>query len=454
MNVEEISLVLFLLDKQNFDKYYSYLSEINTEAETKKFFKVIQEYFQEYPDKDSLTVEELLIYFSVKYPLLKKNQKYVTMLERMSSLKVDNKILAENMNHFLEKYTASEIVFKLTDVLDGESYSVLDDVRALIDEHDSRKVRLSGDEDSLFVKSNLSDLLHDEVLTPGLKWRLSCLNESIGDLRGGSLGHVFARPDTGKTSFIVSEVSNFASQLKDDEVILWCNNEEKGKRVLFRIYQSILNCDKSALIDYPSDAEEEFKKLGGDKIKLYDEAMISVEDIEQLLKEHNVRLVVIDQGDKVSFAGSSTMSSVDKLKAVYGKFRELAKTYDCDIITVGQASATAEGKKWLTNTDMDNSKVGKVGELDYAIGIGKVFEDPDDPICSLRYLSLCKNKMKDGRHTRSDVIFNSSCAVYSDKASGSFTSSEPEQAKPESKRSLLRGVLKSIYSEPLKDKAV
>lgn len=449
MNIEEISLVLFLLSKENFDKYFKFIFELNLELETKNFLKTIQEYFSEYPDKEVLSVEELLVFFSVKHPILKKRTSYSAYLERLGSTEIDNKVLEENLNHFLEKYFASEMVFKLTEVLDGDSYSVLDEVQEMLSEFNERKVKLNKDEDQLFVKSNLTELLQEEVHEAGLRWRLSCLNESIGELRGGSLGHVFARVDTGKTSFIVSEVSNFASQLKDDEVILWCNNEEKGKRVLFRIYQSVLKCNKTDLINYPTDAEEEFTKLGGHKIKIYDQAIITVEDIEQLMKTYNVRLLVIDQGDKVRFSGDRDMSTVDRLKAVYGKFRELAKSYDCDVIAVGQASASAEGLKWLKTSDMDNSKTGKPGELDYAIGIGKSFDDVDNPVCSIRYISLCKNKMNEGKHGRYEVVFNASCALYTDKASGSFSevSKSDDQSPQGSGSPEIKSTFKSLLSE-------
>lgn len=442
MNIEEISLVLFLLSKNNFDKYYSYLLKLNLELETKNFLKTISEYFAENPDVEHLSVENLMTFFAVKHPILKKRTVYQTYLTRLGETQIDEKVLEENLNHFLEKYFASEIVVKLTEVLDGEKFEVLDEIQSMLNEFEDNKIKLNKDEDSLFVKSDLNSLLEEEVYAPGLRWRLSCLNESVGELRGGSLGHVFARVDTGKTSFIVSEMSFMASQLKDDEVILWCNNEEKGKRVLFRIYQSVLKCSKDDLKTYTNNAEEEFEKLGGKRIKIYDEAVIRVEDIEQLLKEYNVRVLVIDQGDKVRFTGDKDMSTVDRLKALYGKFRELAKTYNCDVLAVGQASASGEGKKWLAQSDMDNSKTGKPGELDYAIGIGKTVDDIDSPTCSLRYISLCKNKMNNGVHGKYEVVFNASCALYTDKASGTFT--VPDN-KPTTVNTTFRDLLSSVY---------
>ena len=419
-NIEETSLVLFLLDKNNFDKYYKYVSKLSLELETKNLLKTIKEYYKEFPDRDALTVEELLVFFAVKHPLLKKRTSYQVYLEKLGSTKIEDKVLEENLNHFLEKYFASDIVYKLTEVLDGESFDVLNEVLDIISQYEDVKVKLNKNDASLFVNSSLDDLLMQEVKVPGLKWRLSCLNDNIGELRGGSLGHVFARVDTGKTSFLVSEITNFARQLHDDEIILWCNNEEKGSRVQLRLYQAVLQCSKSQLLTYPKDAEAEFEKLGGRKIKIFDEAVITVEDIEQLLKDYNVRLVVIDQGDKVHFAGEKELSLVDRLKLLYNKFRELAKQYGCDIITVGQAAAGAEGIKFLDTTHMDNSKVGKPGELDYAIGIGKTHDVADNGVSDIRYISVCKNKMNDGVHGKHEVVFNSQCAIYSDKVA-SFT---------------------------------
>lgn len=415
-NIEETSLVLFLLDKNNFDKYYKYVSKLSLELETKNFLKTIKEYYKDFPERMSLTVEELLVFFAVKHPLLKKRTSYQAYLEKLGSTKIEDKVLKENLNHFLERYFASDIVYKLTEVLDGENFNVLEEVQDIINQFEDVKVKLNKDDKALFVNSNLDDLLMQEVKVPGLRWRLTCLNDNIGELRGGSLGHVFARVDTGKTSFLVSEITNFAQQLKDDEIILWCNNEEKGSRVQLRLYQAVLQCSKSQLLTYPKDAEEEFEKLGGRKIKIFDEAVITIEDIEQLLKEFNVRLVVVDQGDKVHFAGEKELSLVDRLKMLYNKFRELAKAYDCDIITVGQAAAGAEGIKFLDTTHMDNSKVGKPGELDYAIGIGKTHDVADNGVSDIRYISVCKNKMNDGVHGKHEVVFNSQCAIYSDKA--------------------------------------
>lgn len=416
INIEEVSLIVFLLNKERYDRYYSYLYKLNLEQETKSLMKTINEYFKENPLAEEISVPEFMTYFCVKHPVLKKRTAYSWFLSQLGEIQINSKVLEENLNHFMEKYFASEILMKLTDVLDGNDYDVLDEVQEMIDEYNDNKVRLEKDDSSLFVNSSLSSLLEKEAYRPGLRWRLSCLNEDIGELRGCSLGHVYARPDTGKTSFLVSEITNFASQIEDDECIIWFNNEEAGSKVQFRLYQSVLQASKDQIESFADKAEAEFERLGGKKIKIYDDSAIRVEDVEQMLTSFKVRLVVIDQGDKVKFGGDGNYSTVERLKVLYGKFRELAKKYDIPIVTVGQASAEAENVKWLSLNHMDFSKTGKPGELDWAIGIGKLMKDVENGIESVRYISLSKNKMRTGRHSHTSVYFNSDCALYLDSA--------------------------------------
>ena len=113
-----------------------------------------------------------------------------------------------------------------------------------------------------------------------------------------------------------------------------------------------------------------------------------------MCKLYNPKIVVIDQADKLQFHGDSKLGDVARLQRVYSKLRELTKKYDTHILTVGQASQSAENRKWLLPTDLDSSKTLKPGEFDYIIGIGKIFSDNFDPESDdVRYMHLCKNKL-------------------------------------------------------------
>lgn len=95
------------------------------------------------------------------------------------------------------------------------------------------------EDEPLFVTDDLEVLASEVLTTPGLRWRLKTLNEIFGSLRKGDFGFVFARPETGKTTFLASETTYMAEQLSDDAgPILWFNNEEQGNKVKIRCYQA------------------------------------------------------------------------------------------------------------------------------------------------------------------------------------------------------------------------
>jgi replicative DNA helicase len=408
--MEELLVLKVLLNKESYVKYKKYIDKINFENEPKAIYEIIGMYFAEYPEIQDISVDELKTYFYIKYPVLRTRESYGILFENLDTLEITNQdLFSTTMKNLIEKFYASDIIDHLTKVLSGAEYGVLKNIEPKLKEFTS--FCETKEDASPFVEDGLDSLLASEVLNAGLKWRLDCLNHDVGDLRGGSLGHVYARPDTGKTSFFASEISHLAKQLQDGEIIAWFNNEERGSKVKLRVYSSLLNKTKEEIAEDPDAAEKVFKEKLGDRIKIYDSAIITISDIEVILKQYNVRVLVIDQGDKIKFRGDKDMAQHERLKRLYGIFRELAKEYNCDIITAGQASAAGEGQRWLTLDMMDNSKTGKPGELDYAIGIGFSNEEGKE---AMRFIHLAKNKMKNGVHGRHFVRFDALRARYSD----------------------------------------
>jgi hypothetical protein len=175
----------------------------------------------------------------------------------------------------------------------------------------------------------------------------------------------------------------------------------------------VLGTTKELLVANIAESRETFRRNNGRRVKIYDDASITVKDIEKILKKYNVRLSIIDQGDKVRFYGDKNLVEHERLKKLYGKLRELAKKYGCDILTAGQANAEAEGKKYIQLTHMDNSKTGKPGELDFAIGIGALLGDVAN---TTRFINVCKNKLHNGSKGKFEVHFDAMIARYTDFA--------------------------------------
>lgn len=238
----------------------------------------------------------------------------------------------------------------------------------------------------------------------------------LGSLRKGDFGFLFARPESGKTTFLVSEVSYMASQLSDDAgPILHINNEEQGNKVMLRYYQAVLGKDMVSLFNNLSSAKEKFLQETKGKIKIFDNAGIHKKTIEALCRRHKPSLIIFDQIDKI--VGFDNDREDLKLGAIYQWARELAKMY-CPIIAVCQADGTGEGVRWLTMSHVANAKTAKQAEADWILGIGKVNEPGYD---NIRYLHLSKNKLigdedtiPDQRHGRREVLIDPNIARYKD----------------------------------------
>jgi replicative DNA helicase len=413
--LNEIAVLKSFFNKNNFLSYGKYFKDLSLEPEIEKIYNALEEYYDKYPDIEDINIEEFNIFFSLLNPSLNKNKTYENIFNNIDKLNIKNTILNNILINIIEKYYSASIIETLSPVLEDEEFDILDsEVPDILDNYFSVIEKLkSGGNLSEFISAELDELLEQEVFADGLRWRLNGLNSTIGELRGGSLGHVFARVDVGKTSFLISEAANFAAQLKDDEIIAWFGNEEKGSRIQLRLYSSVLGTPKELLVRNIAESREAFRRNNGRLIKIYDDASITVKDMEKILKKYNVRLAIVDQGDKVRFFGDKNLAEHERLKKLYGKFRELAKMYGCDIITAGQANAEAEGKKFMRLTNMDNSKTGKPGELDFAIGIGALLGDVAN---TTRFISVCKNKLHNGSKGKFDVHFDALIARYTDFA--------------------------------------
>lgn len=264
-----------------------------------------------------------------------------------------------------------------------------------------------------FVTDDLEILVNDSITQPGLRWRLDTLNKMLGSLRKGDFGFLFARPETGKTTFLASEVTFMAQQA--EAPVLWINNEEGGNKVMLRCYQAALGVDMTTLFRDLEGNKRRYHEITKGNLRLFDSASIHKSTVERLCRRLKPSLVIFDQIDKI--VGFDNDREDLRLGTIYQWARELAKTY-CPVIGVCQADGSGEGQKWLTMANVANAKTSKQAEADWILGIGKINESGYD---SLRYLHLSKNKLigdsdtvPELRHGRREVLIEPEIARYSD----------------------------------------
>lgn len=403
--IEYQILKVFVSDSELYEKYNSSL-KLDFIREN---YPVLYRCFKCLPAN---SLEALEANYLANYPVLKSGDRETvhTVIESVKNTEVDNEAIIGYLEAHLTRVWSSEVGITALEVAEGRKS--LEELQVVLDKKESIKV---DENDVEFVTTDIELLMEQEVEIPGLKWRLKCLNQSLGVLRKGNFGHIFARVETGKTAMWVSESTFMAEQVTNPILIFF--NEEGGRDVVFRMYNAVTGMTYSEISANPKRAKAIWEQKIGDKIKFIDQpAQVERKSIEKYVEKINPDLIIIDNLDKVKgFTGDREDM---RLHEIYKWGREIAKT-QCPVISVGQADATGHNSMYLDESQMANSKTGKPSELDFIIGIGRIdkvgYED-------VRYINIPKNKLRGDansiegmRHMRGkEVLLRPMLSIYED----------------------------------------
>lgn len=383
MNVE-LQIIKGLLNKEAYNKYYHL---IKRDESLKKHYDLLCSMHES--NEGDLTLDE--------YVLVGK-QKGLQWLDELVDVKAGHETLLELIKTHSERSFAYSLGLICMEVFEGRKQ--LSDVIEEYSKLEQTKEKVSDD---IFVTDDLEELAKETDRESGLQWRLPSLRENLGGLTRGDFGFIFARPETGKTTFLASEVSYMAEQA--ESYVIWANNEEKAERVQTRIMQASLGCTTADLYFDRSGNNRKFLTKTNNLFKLYDKTPMHKRDIEFILKQFSPSLLVIDQIDKIR--GFKADRDDLLLGSIYLWAREMAKQH-CPIIGVCQADASAEDKRWLTMDNVAKSKTEKAAEADFMIGIGKVHTIGLE---NMRFINLVKNKLT-GSHARIECRIEPTIARY------------------------------------------
>ena len=403
----ELALISLLINREDYDKYRIYVEVDKTQKEINHLLSMLDSIFESHKE---ITFDEFYVYV-----LTNTNQDkftYKTLLERIQSLEIGKEMGETLLQQIREKYLANKFAVKAIEVSEGRG-SLLD-LHQLLESTKDTSILVPEDE-TLFVTNNLEELYKESIQKQGLRWRLHSLNRSMGSLRKGNFGFVFARPESGKTTFLADNGSYFAEQLSDGEMGFWYNNEEDGKQVQLRIMQAALGLSRYDLFLNLQENNKLYQSKVGNKLRLIDNAAIHRREVEKHCEKYNPRFIIFDQIDKIK--GFDGDREDLRLGNIYIWAREIAKTY-CPVIGVTQANGSGEGEKWLTMDNVANAQTAKQAEADWILGLGASHTDGFEFI---RHLHLSKNKLTGDedtdpklRHAKWDVIIEPDVARYRD----------------------------------------
>ncbi len=409
MNKPEILLLRLFIDYSVFQKFYRYLDVSSLPRELETVYRALEEFFKRYGRSCTLEELEALVEASVTFRSQSERETYAHIFAYASGADVAPDVLNDILKQIKLRRISSEL---------GELGFGVADGRVSLHKLESKISELqesvAGEDQTAveYVSDDLEEIYNQTVHKPGLRWRLDSLNKSLGSLRKGDFGFIFARPETGKTTFLTSEVTYMASQTSSP--VLWFNNEEQGFKVMGRNYQAALGLDMPSLMGgNRHKLMEKFREVTKGNIRIIDNAAQYKYNIESIVRETNPSLIIFDQIDKIK--GFDNDREDLRLGSIYIWARELAKMY-APVIGVCQADGSGEGQRYLTMSNVANAKTAKQAEADWILGIGMTHDEGYEYV---RYLNISKNKLigdEDSdptmRHMKHEVLIEPSIARY------------------------------------------
>lgn len=391
-----------------YDKYLKYRHHIKIEKDQKEIyylFKALDQLMEKF--QKNISFEDYALWVQVN--LGNDYTQYIQLLKETST---DETILEASLNEIKTR----SILYELANaaLAGSEGKKSVEQVLQLVETltQDAK----TTDVQSPFISTSLSELYDDAYKHHGLRWRLDSLNKSLGSLRRGDFGFIFARPESGKTTFLASECSYFAEQLEEDSPPgIWFNNEEQHNKVMLRIYQASLGITIGELAKDIKGYEQLYKEKTKDKILIPNLDIIHRKEVEAILRDVRPSFIIFDQLSKIK--GFTNDRDDLRLGATFEWARELAKEY-APVIGVNQADASGEGKKYLNMDNVAGAKTAIQAEADWILGIGKT---NDAGFEYIRHFNICKNKLIGDedtdparRHGKIDCLIQADIARYRD----------------------------------------
>lgn len=367
---------------------------------TQVILKDYGRFYNEFPDVQKIERDSFWLWFKT-FAHPKLNKEALEKYERIV-LEISKPVPLEVEAGLKERLVAADVATTLADLLEryneGDEINLGSSLRDVVDKWENetdKKVKTP------WVRDHIDELLADDAGDRGFKFRLPDINLVMRGLIPGDFGIIAARPDVGKTTFLTDNLTFFADQLEEvfpgeDRNILWFNNEGPGRRIKKRQYQSALNATYTDLLDRQKAGtlvKDYAKAVGGDEdnIRIFDIHDFWNYEVEDIIRQHNAGIIVLDMIDNIKFGGSvnnNGQRTDQLLEAMYQWGRVLAVKHDCIVLCTSQISADGENLRFPTLSMLKDSKTGKQGAADFIMTIGFNSDEKDT-----RYLGLTKNKL-------------------------------------------------------------
>lgn len=396
----EQSLLKAFMIKENFFNYKHLLNTKSLSPASLTILKSYEAYYSVFSNQERVDIGDYsAFFFNTLHPNL--DDKSVLEFKDIFT-RLEENVNSDSVQALIVGFEQQEFYHSMQNLMEQGVNSLELEQKILAFNEKHKGLQISNE----LLDMDITQALNYVDRSQGMKWRLKPLRDHFGGgLIKGDFGIIAGYVDSGKTSFIASEISHMGQQLKDDEQILWLSNEGDWKSILPRLYCAALNCTQKDLEKHKDAAIKkytEFMNGNANRIRIVDIQGWGVQQIEALLKTSKPRLLVIDLLDHVQ--GFNKYHSKESSYEVYNKLYQWAReisTHYCPILGVSQLNGEGENQMYPSMSKLRGSRVDKQAACTFQLMIGS-----QDTNASLRYLSMPKNKINENKTWKAIVKFD------------------------------------------------
>ena len=409
--MEILSIIkYFLTDSTQESKWHSTVKGLgNLERGHLQAITTINEIYNAFPGKTSISLQGYEAYVKSKFPS-RDHTSAMDVVNSAMATTTGKAITEKLLGDLIERQCATKsAAINAAIVSNQKSGGWVEKQEELLQDYYEMVAGVDRPDQLQDCDISFEDAIIYRASDSGILWPIKMLTKYLGGVEP-SLGLIIARPETGKTSFILNCLAYFAAQLSGkDTQLLYLNNEEGIIGLKARFGVSLLGCETQWAEENPKAFGDAVKAKNGGCVRFHG-GVRSTRDAETLIKRYNPLVTVLDQASKFVLPGNKEEGPVGRAN-VLSWFREKAQVYNTMIMGIMQAGYSQKPKQYLAMDDVNGSKTDVPGESDWAFGIGMT----DEPgMEALRFFNIFRNKMKYGRKGRCTADFNPTTCRYTD----------------------------------------